>query len=51
MFEQITDDGFVLNVIVYWGKGTFVSEESSHAENVVDYLENAHLDNFTLVFL
>lgn len=54
LYELTTDDGFVLNIIVYTGKGTLVSEDSTHAESVVkelmkDYLEKGHtvyLDNF-----
>lgn len=54
LYELTSDDGFVLNIIIYTGKGTLISEDSTHSEGVVKelmkgYLEKGHtvyLDNF-----
>ena len=54
LYEVTTDDGFILDVIVYTGKGTIVEEDSSHVQSVVkkllkDFVEKGHtvyLDNF-----
>ena len=54
LYELTTHDGFILNIIVYTGKGTLVAEEATHTEAVVfellkDYLDKGHivyLDNF-----
>lgn len=35
LYELTTHDGFVLNIIVYTGKGTLVAEEATHTEAVV----------------
>lgn len=54
LYELTTDTGYILNIIVYIGKGTLVDEKESHAAAVVkellgDYLQKGHIlyvDNF-----
>ncbi|KAJ8927514.1 hypothetical protein NQ314_020011 [Rhamnusium bicolor] len=54
LYELTTYDGFILNILVYTGRGTLQDNNTSHAESVVktlftDYLEKGHtvyLDNF-----
>lgn len=54
LYELTTHDGFVLNIIIYTGKGTLEAENESHSFSIVkkllrDYLGKGHVlyvDNF-----
>nr|CAH7748743.1 unnamed protein product [Callosobruchus chinensis] len=54
LYELTTDSGYILNIIIYVGKGTLESQNDSHATSVVkqllqDYLGKGHIlyiDNF-----
>lgn len=54
LYELCTPDGFILNIIIYGGKGTVQDDEKGHTYNVVmklmkDFLKKGHtvfLDNF-----
>lgn len=54
VYVLTTHDGFVLNFVIYTGKGTLVTNESTHTEQVVkelmkDYVEKGYwlfMDNF-----
>lgn len=54
LYELCTSDGYILNILVYTGKGTIVNPEKGHTYEVVmrlmqEYLNKGHalfLDNF-----
>ncbi|XP_054259854.1 piggyBac transposable element-derived protein 4-like [Macrosteles quadrilineatus] len=54
LYELCTSDGYILNIIIYQGKGTLTNEEKGHTYQVVmklmeNYLHKGHavfLDNF-----
>lgn len=43
LYELTTKDGFILNVIVYTGRRTLLSEDSTHTEQVVKQLMEEYL--------
>lgn len=54
LYELCTHDGYILNIIIYCGKGTMITDEKSHTFTVVtclmeNYINKGHtlyLDNF-----
>jgi hypothetical protein len=47
LYELTTDDGFILNIIIYVGKGTLSDIDSTHTQSVVkelmkQYLQKGH---------
>lgn len=51
LYELTAHDGFILNIIVYVGKGTLAIETSSHSVSVVNEWLDGYLDNGHILYL
>ncbi|XP_046674860.1 piggyBac transposable element-derived protein 4-like [Homalodisca vitripennis] len=51
LYELTTSDGFILNIIIYLGKGTLIDKEKGHAFEVVRKLMQNYLGKGHIIFL
>lgn len=51
LYELTTDNGFILNIIVYIGKGTLTNESESHATSVVKRLLQNYLGKGRILYI
>lgn len=51
LYELTTDNGYILNIIVYVGKGTLLDENESHAAAVVKQLLDGYLGKGHIIYI